>query len=529
MSDGSAAVGNFTLDGGLSVIGAALLPGNREIALTTSTQSAGATYSLSISDVQERSSSGVLIQAGANASFTAYIPPPVLANVPDSGYELIYCLDIPEVIPQWNINPVRYSIDESKYGERLFDRVAYLMELDDDWVYASFDPHTNEIAQIGVPSLQVTSRPFQQIVTNMNVASNVGGIVTGNGIGTGNIEFWGGNYQQANGVSIPGASISTFDFGDNMTPGGYGSMQIHNYGAAQTLMAYNNWGANAGGVSDTGIGNNLGAGDPDWTFSNSADNWTTRRLYVLVRPGGSQSGDAPEILSHPCDREVALGGDVTFAVDLLGSGPFTYQWRCNGVDLPGQTLPWLILTNVSSADVASYDVVVTGPNLVSVISKPALLSLAGAPTTSLVLWRIANGFHPSDGSTPGDGDLEDREWDGLGNLLEFAFGTDPNVADNVPLALDGSVNGTPVVSLRIGGGIDAVFTRRDDHGQPGSAAYTVQFSSDLVTFHDSTAIPTVIADSSDDPGYEVVSVPYPLTTPDGKIARYFRVKVALVP
>jgi hypothetical protein len=531
VSDGSAVAGNFTLDGGLSVTGATLLAGNRDIALTTSAQIAGTTYTLSVSGVQERATSGALIQAGANAPFTAYTPPAALANVPDAGYELIYCLDIPANKPQWNLNPVSYSIDEAKYGERQFDRVAYLMQLDSDWVYASFDPHTNQIAQTGVPSLQVTSTPFQQIVTNMNVASNFGGIVTGSGIMTGNIEFWGGNYNQVNGISIPGASPTLFDFGDTMTPGGHGSMQIHNHGASQTLMAYNNWGSNAGGVSDTGIGNNVGAGDPDWTFSDSAGNWTTRTLYVLARPGGTPSGDAPEILSHPCDREVAGGSDVTFAVDLLGSGPFTYQWRCNGVDIPGQTLAWLELSTVSSSDVANYDVVVTGPNLVSITSKSGLLSLAGTPPTPLELWRIANGFHPSDGSTPGDGDLEDREGDSLVNLLEFAFGTDPSFSDNQSLVKDGSVNGTPIVDISFGGGVafDVIFVRRDDHGQPGSLDYIVQFSSDLLTFHDSTDTPTFMVDSSDDPDYEIVKVPYPFFTPDGKKARFSRVKVLVVP
>ncbi|MDA7888711.1 hypothetical protein N9A86_04965 [Akkermansiaceae bacterium] len=331
VSDSSADAGNFTIDGGLTVTGATLLAGNREIVLTTSAQTAGTLYTVTATGgVFGRSAGAAEIEVGESVQFTAYTPPAALANVPDSGYELIYSLDIPANKPQWNLNPVSYSIDEAKFGEILFDRVAYLMELDGDWVYASFDPHTNQIAQVGVPSLQVTSTPFQQIVTNMNVASNVPGIVAGNGIATGNIEFWGGNYQQANGIGIPGASASTYDFGDNMTAGGHGSMQIHNHGAGQTLMACSNWGANVGGVSDIGIGNNVGAGDPDWTFSDSAGNWTTRRLYVLVRPGGTPSGDAPEILSHPCDREVAAGGDVTFAVDLLGSGPFTYQWRCNG-------------------------------------------------------------------------------------------------------------------------------------------------------------------------------------------------------
>jgi hypothetical protein len=290
-------------------------------------------------------------------------------------------------------------------------------------------------------------------------------------------------------------------------------MQIHNHGAEQTVMAYNNWGSNAGGVSNIGIGSNI-AGEPDWTFS-----------------GSVASGPAPEIFSHPCDREVAAGSNVTFAVGMLGAGPFTYQWRCNGVPLAGRTLPWLELSSVSSADVAAYDVVVTGANLVSVTSLSALLTLTGSPPTAIELWRIANGFHRSDGSAPGDGDLEDRELDSLANLLEFGFGTDPNLSDNGPLAIDGSVNGTPIATLSFDAGVnfDMVFVRRDDHGQPGSLNYIVQFSSDLATFHDSTAIPTLVIDSTDDPAYEIVKVPYPLFTPDGKKARFSRVKVELVP
>ncbi|YCM46728.1 GDSL-type esterase/lipase family protein [Verrucomicrobiaceae bacterium 227] len=532
VSDSSADASNFTIDGGLSITGAAMVAGNREVILTTTPQTPGTLYTVTANGgVFGRNAGGAEIEAGEEVQFTAFTPPAALANVPDSGYELIYQLTIPANKPQWNLNPISYSIDEAKYGEVLFDRVAYLMALDDDWVYVSFDSHTNEIAKIGVPSFQVSGTPFQQIVSNMNVASNVDGIVTGNDITTGNIEFWGGNYQQANGISIPGANGGTYDFGDVMTAGGHGSMQVHNHGASQTLFAYNNWGSNTGGVSDVGIGNNTGTGDPDYTFSDNGADFTARTLYVLARPGGSPSGEAPEILSHPCDREVAVGGNVTFAVDLLGSGPFTYQWRCNGVVIPGETFAWLELTNVTSADVAYYDVVVTGPNLVPVISKSGLLTLDGTPLGALVSWRIANGFHPSDGSAPGDGDLEDRESDSLSNLLEFGFGTDPNVSDNVQLVIDGSVNGTPIVDPSLGGGasFDAVFTRRDDHGQPGSLIYTVQFSSDLLNFHDSPEEPTFVADSSADPDYEVVKVAYPVFTPDGRKVRYFRVKVALVP
>lgn len=125
----------------------------------------------------------------------------------------------------------------------------------------------------------------------------------------------------------------------------------------------------------------------------------------------------------------------------------------------------------------------------------------------------------ADEGTDGDGDS-------LSDFLERAFGTDPGVSDNADLAIDGSVNGRPIINVDFSGGLtfEAVFVRRDDHGVPGSLNYTVEFSGDLVTWEASTAPPTILADSTDDPDYEVVSVPYPFFV-DGKKARFFRVRV----
>lgn len=77
---------------------------------------------------------------------------------------------------------------------------------------------------------------------------------------------------------------NTYDFGDGGagTSAGHGSMQIHNYGAAQTLFAYNAWGTSQG-YSALGIGNQP-SGNPDWTF-NTANiaSFVSRTLQVLVR------------------------------------------------------------------------------------------------------------------------------------------------------------------------------------------------------------------------------------------------------
>lgn len=151
------------------------------------------------------------------------------------------------------------------------------------------------------------------------------------------------------------------------------------------------------------------------------------------------------------------------------------------------------------------------------------ISSGGAPSP-YDSWESANSLVGGPGV--------DEEGDGLVNLLEFGFGTDPNVFDNASLNPDGSVNGTPIAQASGGGGgvtFDYVFVRRDDHGTSGSVSYTVQFSGDLVTFHNSGVAPTFVADSTDDPAYEVVSIPYPAVLPDLKKARFARVLVEQVP
>jgi sialate O-acetylesterase len=124
---------------------------------------------------------------------------------------------------------------------------------------------------------------FQQGVTNLNVVSNVKGIVNGTNLQGGNIEFWPNNYTQANAASVPGASAERYDGGDQPIegPDGYGSMQVHHHGSAQTLFAINHW--RDGFQADVGIGNQA-AGEPDWTFAKNAGSYRAMRLKVLVRP-----------------------------------------------------------------------------------------------------------------------------------------------------------------------------------------------------------------------------------------------------
>jgi lysophospholipase L1-like esterase len=383
VADSAASPANYTINGGVTVTGATLLAGNRDVVLTTSLQTGGAAYTLTVSGVRDRSANGNLIAPGTTVPFTAYALPAIFAGVPEAAnYTLIYQLPIPAAVPVWNVNTIPYTVNEAQFGEQGFDRVAYLMELNGNWVYTSFDAFTNTLAKIGVPTLRSSATAFQQNVTNMNVASNVAGIVTGQGITTGNIEFWGGNYTQANGLNVPGASASAYDFGDTMTAGGHGSMQVHNYGATQTLFAYNNWGSNTTGNSEMGIGNNPNVAQaPDWTSTGNAGSYTTRNLYVLARPAPLvPSGAAPQVYQQPTSRLVNAGASTSFSVSATGPSPLSYQWRRNGQPIDGATNQWLDVSPVGAGNGGTYDVVVTTPGGMTATSLPATLSVNALPT-----------------------------------------------------------------------------------------------------------------------------------------------------
>lgn len=370
---------------GLTVTAAKLLPGQRDVVLTTSPQTAGAAYTISITGVSDISSRANTVTAGATVNFTGFLAPALITGIPQAaGYELAYRVAIPAGRPQWNLNAIPYSVDEPKFRNVSFDRVAYLLELDGNWVFASFDPHTSTFSKVGIPTLNVTSAPFQTTVGNLTVASNAPGIVTGEFATGGNIEFWGGNFNVLNTLNVPNASPTTYDWGDRMdATGGYGSLQVHNHAQSQVLLAYSNWGSSAGSAADLGIGNQP-VNHPDWTMSNSSTAYTTRNLYVLVRPGGTPSGEAPVILVSPASRTVNPGTRTTFGVTTTNAtAGTTYQWRRNGVPIPSQTLPWLDLTAVSAAQAGDYDVVVTAENLVTSTSAAATLTVTNqAPTFS---------------------------------------------------------------------------------------------------------------------------------------------------
>ncbi len=88
-------------------------------------------------------------------------------------------------------------------------------------------------------------------------------------------------------------------------------------------------------ATNTVVGFATGGGSPvDLKVGNDG------HLYYLSRGNSTvfrvQYGDvAPTITSHPANRTASPGQSASFTVVASGTGPFTYRWQRNNVDIPG--------------------------------------------------------------------------------------------------------------------------------------------------------------------------------------------------
>ena len=89
----------------------------------------------------------------------------------------------------------------------------------------------------------------------------------------------------------------------------------------------------------------------------------------------------PTIVSQPDPVSVYASQSASFSVAVTGTGPFYYQWRQNGSDIPNATNNTFMIEDVEFANVGNYSVLVTN-SFGSAVSSNALLSLIDSPFIS---------------------------------------------------------------------------------------------------------------------------------------------------
>ncbi len=82
------------------------------------------------------------------------------------------------------------------------------------------------------------------------------------------------------------------------------------------------------------------------------------------------------ITTQPVNVTTCEGDAAIFNVTVTGTGPITYQWRRNGVnlsdagDISGSLTSTLTIANTEAADMGSFDVIIAG--LCSTVTSSAV-------------------------------------------------------------------------------------------------------------------------------------------------------------
>ena len=183
------------------------------------------------------------------------------------------------------------------------------------------------------------------------------------------------------------------------------------------------------------------------------------------------------------------GETASFSVIAADTRGLSYQWQSNGTTLAGATSGALLLTNVSSANEAQYDVVLANGSG-SITSAPAALMIDSRGVGMPDSWQLAY-FGNLNQNPTGDFD-----GDGVNNLQEFLDGTNPTNAASalyrITLFSDGgtvvavpsqsSYTNGQVVTLAATGSAEAPFHAWTGDVVTRSNAITVTMNTNLTLF-----------------------------------------------
>jgi alpha-tubulin suppressor-like RCC1 family protein len=124
-------------------------------------------------------------------------------------------------------------------------------------------------------------------------------------------------------------------------------------------------------------------------------NFPTGTSNVLAVADGSANSIAltgviaPQQVQPPRDITVAVGGSALFKAGILGSYPLSWQWQCNGTNVPSPNGSVLLLTNVQFSQAGQYWLLASNVNG-GMQSSPAQLNVVPliitAQPTNLLLY-----------------------------------------------------------------------------------------------------------------------------------------------
>jgi uncharacterized repeat protein (TIGR01451 family) len=171
--------------------------------------------------------------------------------------------------------------------------------------------------------------------------------------------------------------------------------------------------------------------------------WVLALAVALAACGGGGSGGGgtppPPLptVTAPHATTVDAGQPASFSVTPGGTGPFAYQWRRNGVAIPGATASTYVIAATTAADDgATISVVVTNGGG-SIESAPARLTVRFAPriTSQPTGVAVATGAQATFTVAATGNPLPSFQWQRNG--VDLPGGTEPSVTIAATSAADG--------------------------------------------------------------------------------------------
>ena len=387
--------------GGATVAAAAPSPTDpREVVLTLAEPLAASTaYTLQCA----YTSGGEAKTASKSFTTVADDPRPAFLTaetVPEvSGYTLVNLLKIPKTTFNYTWTCAPYAVDESRFGDLSFDRVAYLLHLVgtdgvEQWAWASMDAFTDDLSKLGVPTAQ-RMNDFQLYVTNLSVRagrSDNNLYVTPGEFPDGNIEFFWHDFSNTNSKNIPYADSNgnVYDWGDSCgtySKPGYGCLQVHNYRQRQVILSVSRTGSSTRTTLRTaslGIGNRneqANTTEVDWTTAGNGGNFNTSHLFVFVRPAVTSKGNGPAFTIQPQPKVVGIGKPC--ALHAFAPGAVRYQWYKGATPIAGATTSWLDV-DTSAPEKARYSVVAYADDANYTASETVMVNVASRDTLLII-------------------------------------------------------------------------------------------------------------------------------------------------
>ncbi len=260
-----------------------------------------------------------------------------------------------------------------------------------------------------------------------------GALVVANGTLNGHGTINGSLTVQANGTLAPGTSFGALTVNGPLNLGGTTLMDVNKHGSTVTndgitgvsTLTY------GGALTLLASGDAFTAGTAFKLFD--ADNyvsafasfdlpplhdglkWNSSGLIVDGSMSVISGNVAPAVGTEPSTQTVDAGTTVTLLGGAVGTVPISYQWRFNGVDLPGQTNPSLVLSNVQEISQGEYRFVASNAGG-SVTSSVAVLTVNQPPIAQAQ--SVSLSWNSSVNLTLGGSDPD-------GDALTFTVATQP--------------------------------------------------------------------------------------------------------